>query len=129
MIALGFGVTPEEAAHRVRSSLNYGFENALRDFIAGWRQVLDNVHPLTLPPADDAPDLYRTSVAVMLSHEPYRFAGGIIASLSIPWGFAKGDDDLGGYHLVWPRDLVECALALLGLGAEPEARKIGRAHV
>ena len=24
-------------------------------------------------------------------------------------GFPKGDDDLGGYHLVWPRDLVEIA--------------------
>ena len=37
------------------------------------------------------------------------FPGGIIASLSIPWGFTKGDEDLGGYHLVWPRDLVETA--------------------
>jgi glucoamylase len=123
-LALGFGVTPEEAAHRVRSSLNYGFENALRDFIAGWRQVLDNVHPLTLPPADDAPDLYRTSVAVMLSHEPYRFAGGIIASLSIPWGFAKGDDDLGGYHLVWPRDLAETAGGLIAAGQRFPARVV-----
>ena len=34
------------------------------------------------------------------------FPGGMIASLSIPWGFTKGDGDLGGYHLVWPRDLV-----------------------
>jgi glucoamylase len=24
-------------------------------------------------------------------------------------GFSKPDDDLGGYHLVWPRDLVEIA--------------------
>ena len=123
-LALGFGVSPEEAAQRVRSSLNYGFENASRDFIAGWRHVLDNVHPLTLPPADDAPDLYRTSVAVMLSHEPYRFAGGIIASLSIPWGFAKGDDDLGGYHLVWPRDLVETAGGLIAAGQRLPARVV-----
>src|SRR5204862_58764 len=27
-----------------------------------------------------------------------------------------------GYHLVWPRDLVHCAGALLAFGAEPEAR-------
>jgi hypothetical protein len=26
----------------------------------------------------------------------------MIASLSIPWSFAKRDDDLRGYHLVWP---------------------------
>ncbi|HEV8111127.1 MAG TPA: glycoside hydrolase family 15 protein, partial [Burkholderiales bacterium] len=53
-------------------------------------------------------------------------AGGYIASLSIPWGFAKGDEDLGGYHLVWPRDLVETAGGLLAAGAKSEARRIVR---
>ncbi len=123
-LALGFGASPEEAAQRVRSSLNYGFANAFRDFIAGWRRVLENVHPLTLPPAGDAPDLYRTSVAVMLSHEPFGFAGGIIASLSIPWGFSKSDDDLGGYHLVWPRDLAETAGGLIAAGMRLPARVV-----
>lgn len=57
------------------------------------------------------------SLAVIRTHvskEP--LAGGIIASLSIPWGNFKGDDDLGGYHLIWPRDMVEAAQALLILG-------------
>jgi glucoamylase len=26
------------------------------------------------------------------------------------------------YHLVWPRDLVQCAIGLLALGAEEETR-------
>ena len=51
----------------------------------------------------------RLSAAVLRTHEAKSFRGGMIASLSIPWGSAKGDDDLGGYHLVWPRDLVESA--------------------
>ena len=34
-----------------------------------------------------------------------QFHGGLIASLSVPWDSAEADD-LGGYHLVWPRDLV-----------------------
>ena len=42
--------------------------------------------------------------------------GAAVASLSIPWGFSKGDDDLGGYHLVWPRDLVETAGGFLAAG-------------
>jgi glucoamylase len=42
------------------------------------------------------------------------------ASLSVPWGNSR--DDRGGYHLVWPRDLVESATALLAFGAEDEAR-------
>jgi len=36
--------------------------------------------------------------------------------MSIPWGETKGDSDLGGYHLVWTRDLVKSASALLAAG-------------
>ena len=52
--------------------------------------------------------------------------GGIIASLSIPWGFNKGDEDLGGYHLVWPRDLVETAGALIAGKATVDALRVLR---
>ena len=41
----------------------------------------------------------------------------MIASLSIPWGQVKGDDsEYGGYHFVWPRDLVNSAIGLLAAG-------------
>jgi glucoamylase len=36
---------------------------------------------------------------------------------------AKGDDDLGGYHLVWPRDMAETAGALIAAGALEDARR------
>ena len=48
----------------------------------------------------------------------------MVASLSIPWGTSKGDNDLGGYHLVWPRDLVEAAGGLLAIGAGDDARRV-----
>ena len=54
------------------------------------------------------------------------FPGGLIASLSIPWGASKGDDDLGGYHLVWPRDLVQTAGGFLACGAFDEVRRVLR---
>jgi glucoamylase len=63
---------------------------------------------------------------VLRTHESKDFLGGIIASLSIPWGFNKGDEDLGGYHLVWPRDLVETAGALLAAGAVTDAVRVLR---
>ena len=50
----------------------------------------------------------------------------IIASLSIPWGFSKPDDDLGGYHLVWPRDLVETAGGFIAMGAQEHVRRVLR---
>ena len=40
----------------------------------------------------------------------------------MPWGNRR--DDLGGYHLVWPRDLVQCGSALLALGSIEEPREI-----
>jgi glucoamylase len=61
---------------------------------------------------------------MLRAHEAKRFPGGLIASLSIPWGFDKGDDDLGGYHIVWPRDLVEAAGGLLAVGACDDARRV-----
>jgi glucoamylase len=63
-------------------------------------------------------------MAVLRTHESKDFLGGIIASLSIPWGFNKGDEDLGGYHLIWPRDLVESAGGLLAGGAPDDALRV-----
>jgi GH15 family glucan-1,4-alpha-glucosidase len=48
----------------------------------------------------------------------------MVASLSVPWG--DRGEERGGYHLVWPRDLVECAGALLALGALEDARNVLR---
>ena len=44
------------------------------------------------------------------------YSGAFIASASIPWGASKSDDDLGGYHLVWTRDMIQSASALLACG-------------
>src|ERR1700678_3361319 len=60
--------------------------------------------------------LSRVSHHVILTHEDKTYSGAFIASASIPWGSSKGDDDLGGYHLVWTRDMVQSASALLALG-------------
>lgn len=123
VIAIGFGDSAEEAGHRAAASLRDGFDRALHDYRAGWEHWQ---HSLTQPPRTDAMgrDLFRVSAAVLRTHESARFPGGIIASLSVPWGFARGDGDLGGYHLVWPRDLVESAAGLLAAGAASDATRV-----
>ncbi len=68
-------------------------------------------------------DLYRMSAAILAIHEDKRASGAMIASLSIPWGNTKSDHELGGYHLVWPRDLVNSAGALIALGHSVLARR------
>jgi glucoamylase len=52
----------------------------------------------------------------LLAHEDKVYPGALVASMSIPWGETKGDADLGGYHLVWTRDMVKSASALLATG-------------
>src|SRR4029078_12492995 len=50
----------------------------------------------------------------------------MLATLTMPWGFSKPDDDLGGYHLVWPRDLVEIAGGFIAIGAREHVRRVLR---
>jgi glucoamylase len=64
----------------------------------------------------DGGRLSRISHNLVLTHEDKIYSGAFIASASIPWGASKGDDDLGGYHLVWTRDMVQSATALLACG-------------
>lgn len=53
---------------------------------------------------------------VLRIHKRTIFAGAMIASLSIPWGEGASDGNPGVYHLVWSRDMVEGAQALVALG-------------
>jgi len=42
--------------------------------------------------------------------------GAMIAGIGTPWGESEGDSDIGGYHLVWSRDLFKFANALITAG-------------
>jgi len=121
VLALGFGSTPSEAGHRVLAGLQDGFETAKKHYINAWQNWQEDLPALK---KEQQRDLFRISTAVLRTHEAKRFPGGIIASLSIPWGFNKGDDDLGGYHLAWPRDLAETAGGLLAAGALKDVRRV-----
>ena len=112
-----------EAGHHALASLQGGFHEAHASYVRQWHAWQASLLDLELPGAGRR-DLYRVSTAVLGTHEARDFPGGAIASLSIPWGFSKGDEDLGGYHLVWPRDLVETAGGLLAAGARSDARRV-----
>lgn len=124
IVALGFGAIWSEAGQQARSSLFEDYGEVRRHFVDQWKKWHTTLLDLDQPPR--LGDLYRASTAVLRTHESKDFLGGIIASLSIPWGFNKGDEDLGGYHLIWPRDLVETAGALLAAGAVTDAVRVLR---
>jgi glucoamylase len=123
ILALGFGMNGAEAGLRALSSLQEGFDTLKVKYVQEWQSWQKTCFPVpSEDPSSDA--LYTTSMSILRMHEAKRFPGGMIASLSVPWGFAKGDNDLGGYHLVWPRDLVETAGALIAGGALEDARHV-----
>src|SRR3984885_8370810 len=124
VLALGFGAIVSEAGQQVRSTLLEDYNELRQHYVFHWKNWQSTLLKLDEPKREY--DLYRASAAVLRTHESKDFLGGIIASLSIPWGFNKGDEDLGGYHLVWPRDLVETAGALLAAGAVTDAVRVLR---
>ncbi|RVA42912.1 glucan 1,4-alpha-glucosidase [Mesorhizobium sp. M7A.F.Ca.US.001.01.1.1] len=123
LLALGFGATPEEAAEHAFASLKQGFEPAAKSYLQNWRNWQKGLLPLDRH-AVPGINFYRVSTAVLATHRSIATPGAAVASLSIPWGFDKGDDDLGGYHLVWPRDLVETAGGFLAAGDAASALQI-----
>jgi glucoamylase len=123
-LALGFGRSAPEAAFRARANLQTPFETQLEEYAAGWRGWQARLR--SLDRRVDEHNVYRVSTAVLRCHESPTFPGGLIASLSIPWGSSKGDDDIGGYHLVWPRDLAQTAGAFLACGANEEVLRVVR---
>jgi glucoamylase len=100
-----------------------GFAKAKHDYIDGWQQWT-KTHVLLKRSRGRRSDLSPISIAVLRTHESKTAPGGLIASLSIPWGFSKGDNDLGGYHLVWARDMVETAGGMLAVGAHEDASRV-----
>lgn len=123
VVALGFGTSPEEAGQRARASILESFESAKSKFIQEWEEWKKTLY-IADSKKNGSPKYFGISAAMLRVHESKRHPGGLIASLSIPWGFNKGDDDLGGYHLVWPRDMVQTAGGLLAAKAFKDARRV-----
>lgn len=114
-LGLAFGRTQHQALTTVFQALSLPFQDQLTRYTDQWHRAATHRRPLEHASSDEG-RLYRGSVGVLLAHEDKSYPGAFIASLSIPWGDMKGDGDQGGYHLVWPRDMVHSASALLAAG-------------
>ena len=61
--------------------------------------------------------------AMVLKASVDKSNGAIVAGMGTPWGESNGDDNRGGYHLVWARDLFKFANALITAGDSVTANK------
>lgn len=111
-LAVAFGRGLSHAVSALLPSLTTPFARHKERFLEQWGRV--GKRGLAL--GGRRSSLYRTSIGLLLAHEDKTFPGAFIASTAIPWGNTKGDEDRGGYHLVWTRDLCEVAGGLLASG-------------
>jgi glucoamylase len=115
-LGLAFGDTQHHAITTLLQALGTPFEAHHKRYTGQWDRTSARCQMPLEKVSSDKGNLYHSSFSLILAHEDKSYPGALIASLSIPWGEAAGDKDQGGYHLVWTRDMVNSASALLASG-------------
>jgi glucoamylase len=121
IIALGFGADATAAIDTAKKSLERDFSKVSAEYVAGWQEYAHSLRQVS--PSYEK--MFQLSAMVLKAHEDKTYRGAMIASMSIPWGFAvkAAEPTVGGYHLVWARDLYEVATGLLAAGDRPAAER------
>ena len=114
-LGLAFGNSQHHAVSTLFHSLSTPFAEHRKRYEEQWARSGADVLPLEKVSGDEG-NLYRASFSLLRAHEDKSYPGAFIASLAIPWGESVGDEDQGGYHLVWTRDMVNSATAMLAAG-------------
>ena len=94
------------------------YDQEKQGYEAGWASYLSLLRvPKGLSPSEKL--LYLRSLYTLKCHEDKLNPGAFIASLSVPWGESQievSGKEMGGYHLIWARDLFNVSVALLNSG-------------
>jgi len=115
-LAVSLGHSQQSTVSKLLQSLAEPYEAHRDAYIRQWQRTGASPKSDLRSDTTDGGHLYRLSRCILLAHEDKLFQGALVASMSIPWGETKDDTDTGGYHLVWTRDLVQSATALLAAG-------------
>ncbi len=117
-LALGLSTSKIAAATLALSTLVADFSAVWNGQCRAWETWLaQGRRPETRADIDR---MLTLSATVLKVHQDRTYCGAAVASLSVPWGDAS--QSRGGYHLVWSRDLVETAGALIAMEAYDDAR-------
>ena len=116
LLVLAFGHSLHHALVELSQSLAFPFEHHAQTYIQQWSRAGNHLREDPVRVSGDGGRLYRISHSLILAHEDKIHDGATIASLSTPWGEVASDDDIGGYHLVWTRDMCNSATGLMAAG-------------
>ncbi|MDQ3132878.1 MAG: glycoside hydrolase family 15 protein, partial [Acidobacteriota bacterium] len=116
---LSFGKSPDEAIQSAKNTMAKGFDKTFSQYNKGWSDYVK-----TLPRVEAKYQAQFNMAAMQLkAHEDKTVRGANIASLSVPWGGGENanENNIGGYHLIWSRDLYQVATAFMALGDKAAA--------
>ncbi len=119
-IAIGFGPTHEAAVMAAQQSLQVPFVQVRAAYAASWSRYLMRLRTTRFGQVQfmQKNNFARRAAQILRMHEDKVYRGAFVAGLSKP-GIAYADrasENIGGYHLVWPRDLYQVAMGLLSVG-------------
>ncbi|MBK8810945.1 MAG: hypothetical protein IPN69_09470 [Acidobacteria bacterium] len=111
---LSFGDDVLKASVAASGSMKKGFDGCLAEYERGWSDyvaTIKKVEPRYQPQ-------FNMAAMMLKAHEDKTVRGANIASLTVPWGGGANanENNIGGYHLIWSRDLYQVATAFMALG-------------
>jgi glucoamylase len=118
---ISFAYSAPIAALTAGESLAAGFEKVRSEYESGWADYVR-----ALPRVDPrAQAQFNMAAMILKAHEDKTHPGANVASLTVPWGGGENanENNVGGYHLVWSRDLYEVATAYMALGDRSAANR------
>jgi glucoamylase len=113
-LALAYAAEGDAAVKAARASLARPVEAVLADYVSGWKDYLGTLRTVGGGHAAQ----FSMAAMVLRALEDKTYRGAMIASLTKPWGHEADASEatVGGYHLVWSRDLYHVATAFHALG-------------
>jgi len=120
-LALSFGKNTNEAIQTSKASLQKGFEYTFSEYEKGWSDYIKTIRKVE--PKYQAQ--FNMAAMQLKAHEDKTVRGANIASLTVPWGGGDNanENNIGGYHLIWSRDLYQVATAFMALGDTAAANR------
>ena len=109
-VVMGFGYSESQAIEQALASLKADPMALEHAAVTAWRRYAGGLEPAVQQ------DHQSLLAALVLHASQDRSSGGIVAGLATPWGTTNRSLNPYGYHLVWSRDLVHSAEALLAAG-------------
>ena len=114
-VALGFGSTQANAIAAANNTLGENISSQQTSYDDAWHSYAGGLSTQN-GAADNQYYLSAMTLKTMQDKSTGKSNGAMIAGIGTPWGPDEGDNDPGGYHLVWSRDMYKFANALIAAG-------------